>query len=311
MTRTLSNLAAVVGCLLCAGGHESPGAGPSGPAQAVSRPQPRRVFKVASVQMRSTRDLETNVRNAVEHLKNCSRKGVEVVVFPECALTGYYTDVIRASTEEQIEKVIRALADACKEYKIAAVMGSPTREGGKLYNSAVVVNSKGVVVERYHKIQLAEDWPVGGDRPSVFHLNGVPCSVIVCHDERYPELVRLPVLAGARVIFYTSHESGLRYESKVGPYRAQIQARAVENNVFIAQANAPANADSTGSHGHSRLLAPDGNILKEASIFNEDVLIGDFDLAQATARNALQSVARGPFADWYGQGVKQVKIIPD
>ena len=27
---------------------------------------------------------------------------------------------------------------------------------------------------------------------------GVPCAAIICHDKRYPELVRLPVLAGAR-----------------------------------------------------------------------------------------------------------------
>lgn len=98
-------------------------------------------------------------------------------------------------------------------------------------------------------------------------------------------------------------------KARSAPIAAQIQARAVENNVFIAQANAPANTDSTGSHGHSRLIAPDGNILKEASVFQEDVLVGEFDLSQATARNARQSVTRGPFSKWYEDGMKQVKII--
>lgn len=259
--------------------------------------------------MRSGRDLDGNIRKTIDYLKECAKKGVEVAVFPECSLTGYYADVIRTTTEEQIEKAIQAVAAACKEHKIGAVIGSPTRQKEKLFNSALIINSKGTILDRYHKIQLAEDWPVGGDHLSVFYLNGVPCSVIICHDERYPELVRLPVLAGARVIFYSSHESGIRYESKVGPYRAQIQARAVENNVFIAQANAPANTDTTGSHGHSRLLAPDGNISKEASVFKEEVLVGEFDLSQATARNALQSVTRGPFTKWYEEGVRQVKII--
>lgn len=299
MTRPISILAATLGCLLCAGGS----------AHADDNPQGKRVFKVASVQMRSSRDLEANIQKTIDHLKECSRKGVEVVVFPECSLTGYYTDVIRASTKEQIEKAIQTVADACKAHKIAAIIGCPTWQAKKLFNSAIIINSNGSIVERYHKIQLAEEWPVGGDHLCVFYLNGVPCSVIICHDERYPELVRLPVLAGARVIFYPSHESGIRYESKVGPYRAQIQARAVENNVFIAQSNAPANTDSTGSHGHSRLIAPDGNILKEASVFKEDVLVGEFDLSQATARNARQSVTRGPFTKWYEEGMKQVKII--
>jgi len=91
----------------------------------------------------------------------------------------------------------------------------------------------------------------------------------------------LPVLAGARVIFYVSHESGLREEQKINPYRAQIQARAVENTVFVVHANAPANPDLSGSHGQSRVMAPDGNILHEASIFQEDVLMATLHLRGA------------------------------
>lgn len=309
MARPSLILAAVLGCLLGARGLEPPGAVSTPPARADAKPQGKRVFKVASVQMRSSRDLETNIRKTIDHLKDCAKKGVEVAVFPECSLTGYYSDVIRASTEDQIEKAIQTVANACKEYKLGAIIGSPTRQAGKLFNSAIVINSKGAVIERYHKVQLAEEWPVGGDHLSVFYLNGVPCSVIICHDERYPELVRLPVLAGARVVFYLSHESGIRFESKIDPYRAQIQARAVENNVFIAQANAPANADTTGSHGQSRLIAPDGTILKEASVFKEDVLVGGFELSQATIRNARGSMTRGPLTRWYEDGVKQVRII--
>ena len=48
---------------------------------------------------------------------------------------------------------------------------------------------------------------------------------------------------------------------RAAPVRAQIQARAVENGVYIVHANAPANDDTTGSHGQSRVIAPDGNLL--------------------------------------------------
>jgi predicted amidohydrolase len=166
-----------------------------------------------------------------------------------------------------------------------------------------------MIAERYHKIQLAEPWPTPGDHLSVVRVEGVPCSIIICHDERYPELVRLPVLAGSRVVFYVSHESGVRQERKLGPYRAQIQARAVENSVYIVQANAPANEDLSGSHGQSRVIAPDGNIVQEASMFDEDVLITELDLARATGDNARRSLDRGPLADWWTEGVKRVRMI--
>ena len=121
--------------------------------------------------------------------------------------------------------------------------------------------------------------------------------------------MRLPVLAGAKVVFYISHESGLRNEDKINPYRAQIQARAVENTVFVVQANAPANDDLGGSHGHSRIIAPDGNILREASIFREDVLTETLDLRKATRGNALKSLDRGPLGDWWKDGVRRVRVI--
>jgi predicted amidohydrolase len=140
-------------------------------------------------------------------------------------------------------------------------------------------------------------------------VKGVPCSIIICHDERYPELVRLPVLAGARVVFYLSHESPITQEHKLAPYRAQIQARAAENSVFVVHANAPANADATGSHGQSRVIDPDGNLMHEASMFKEEILSADLELTRAHAGNARRSLSGAPLAGWWREGLKHVHQI--
>ena len=274
-----------------------------------SAAEPRPTLTIAAVQMRSSRDLQENVTAIASRIRTCASNGADVVVFPECALSGYFEDAIAQLTSEQLTRAEEALAHACREADVYAIVGSPWRAGGKVFNSALVIAPTGKVIERYHKIQLAEQWPEAGDHMSVFNVRGVPCSIIICHDERYPELVRLPVLAGAQVIFYISHESGLREEHKIGPYRAQIQARAVENTVYVVQANAPANKDTSGSHGHSRIIAPDGNIISEASIFGEDVLTAKLDVAKATRSNARNSIKRGPLRDWWEAGIKKVRII--
>jgi predicted amidohydrolase len=280
---------------------------PRAPAKEAS-PLPA-TLRVAAVQMRSTRDLDANIKHTRELLQQCAKDGVQVAVFPECSVSGYFDDVVVKLSAEQLAEFEKQIAAACKEFSIAAVVGMPWRDGDKLYNSAIVIDETGKVVERYHKIQLAEKWPSWGDHLSVFRLFGVPCSIIICHDERYPELVRLPVLAGARVVFYLSHESPLKQETKLNPYRAQIQARAVENGVFIVHANAPANTDATGSHGQSRLIMPDGNIMKEAGMFTEETLTATFELKLATAANAKRSLSHGPLAKWYADGVKSVRLI--
>lgn len=267
-------------------------------------------LSVAAVQMKSTRDLAANLVRIKQHLTTCAGRSVKVAVFPECAITGYFDDVARQTTSEELEAAERQVAEFCRELSIAAVIGTPYRTDDKLYNSAIVITSTGDILERYHKVQLAEAWPDPGDHLSVFELDGVACSIIICHDERYPELVRLPVLAGARVIFYLSHESGLKAEHKIAPYRAQIQARAVENGVFIVHANAPANEDLSGSHGHSRIIGPDGNLIgPEASIFGEDILTATLDMNEAGAGNARRSLSRGILRDWWQDGIDRVRMI--
>ena len=264
---------------------------------------------VAAVQMRSSKDLVDNTLRIKKFILDCASKGARVAVFPECALSGYFEDVITKLNAEQISGAEKQVCDACREAKIYAIVGMPYREGNKLYNSAAVISPEGKVIERYHKNQLAEKWPDGGDHLSVFRIDGVMCSIIICHDERYPELVRLPVLAGAQVIFYISHESGMTKEEKINPYRAQIQARAVENNVYVVHSNAPANQDLTGSHGQSRIIAPDGNIKQEATFFGEDVLIDQLDISKATRDNAKNSLLRSPLKDWSAEGVKRVRVV--
>jgi predicted amidohydrolase len=290
---------AFAGCLL--GCHLS--------LAAEAKPTP--TLTVAAVQMRSSRDLSNNVTQIKGFIREAASKGARVVAFPECALTGYFEDVVTNVTATKLAEAEATVADACREAGVYAVLGTPYREEEKLFNSAVVINPSGRVVARYHKIQLAERWPEAGEQMITFKVDEVPCSIIICHDERYPELVRLPVLAGAQVIFYVSHESGLDEERKINPYRAQIQARAVENTVYVVHANAPANPDKSGSHGHSRIIAPDGNILKESSVFDEEIITATLNVNRASRDNARKSLTRGPLRDWWREGLKRVKMVDE
>ena len=264
---------------------------------------------VAAVQMRSSRDLADNLTRIIRSVRDCAHRGARVVVFPECALTGYFDGgFMKHFTQEQLADAERQVAEACREHNVYAIMGMPYRDGTKLFNSAAVIGPAGQFIERYHKIH-SEPWSDPGDHLSVFKVDGISCSIIICHDERYPELVRLPVLAGARLIFYISNESGIREEKKIGPYRAQIQARAMENTVYVVQANAPANSDTTGSHGQSRIIAPDGNIVEEATMFDENVVTATLELSRASGGLARASANSGPLRDWWKEGVRRVRLV--
>jgi predicted amidohydrolase len=272
-------------------------------------PTPAKEIKMAAVQMRSTRNLDKNIAHTIELIERCARDGVRVVVFPECSVTGYFMDAATSATAEQLASAERQIADACRKYDVYSIIGMPWREKGKLFNSAIIISPEGRVIERYHKVQLAEPWPDPGDHLSVYRIDGVMCTTIVCHDERYPELVRLPVLVGAQVVFYISSESGIHAEHKIGPYRAQIQARAVENGVWVVHANTPANRDASGSHGQSRIINPNGTIVTEASVFGEDIVTATIDVSKANRGNAVKSARCEFLGPWWKDGMKLVRII--
>ncbi len=261
-------------------------------------------LKVATVQMRSSFDVGANKAKILRSLESLADQGVQVAVFPECALTGYSTDKSFRVAAEAVGEAEREIAAVCARRKIAAIVGTVYEAGGKVFNAALVVNSKGETVERYGKLQLAgEPWATPGNHMALFELEGVLSTVIICHDERYPEFVRLPAMAGARVVYYISHESGMRQEQKLAGYRAQMMARAVENQMYAVAANAPGNVeDNSGSHGQSRIVNREGNILREASIYGEDVLVETLPVEPGKLTRPLDGVT-GP---WWKQGLEQL-----
>jgi omega-amidase len=261
-------------------------------------------LKVATVQMRSSFDVAANKAKIVKSLEELAGQGVQVAVFPECALTGYSTDKGFRVAAEKVGEAEREIAAVCARRRIAAIVGTVYEAGGKVFNAALVVNSKGETVERYGKLQLAgEPWATPGNHMALFELEGVLSTVIICHDERYPEFVRLPAMAGARVVYYISHESGMRQEQKLAGYRAQMMARAVENQMYAVAANAPGNVeDNSGSHGQSRIINREGNVLREGSIYGEDVLVETLNVQPGKLTRPLEGVTGA----WWRQGLEQL-----
>jgi len=267
-------------------------------------------IKVAAVQLAVNNDLKKNTERICEHIQTLAKQGVRVALFPECATTGYFKDEIPKYTQEQLKKAEETIAHACAENDLYAIVGSPYFEEGVRYNMALVIDHQGRTIYRQAKIQLVggdKSWAQPGNKLSTFKIDDITCSLIICHDSRYPELVRLPVLKGSRLVFYLSWESDTKAEHKIDPYRAQVVARAVENGVYIVHANAPQVVSPwMGSHGQSRIVSPAGVLLQEAPIFEEAVLIEELDMNQAHAGNALNSLRAEFLKDFWQAGMVKI-----
>ncbi|MDE3001066.1 MAG: carbon-nitrogen hydrolase family protein [Gemmatimonadota bacterium] len=275
---------------------------------------PRRWLRVAAVQMHADDNVERNVRNIVDRLNTGARERVDVAAFHEGVLFGYCDrpDFWSNLDRSRIENAERQIVRACRENGIAAVVGSTHQDNGNRYNSLLVVDRDGTVRGRYGKIHLAgEQWFEPSQHLPIYSLCGVPCCFLICHDIRYPELVRLPAAAGAKVCFFCSCESSVTNEHKLSAYRAMPISRATENGIYVVMANAPADRtdiDRAGSsHGESKIIHPDGNVIVEAGMFSDEIVIRRLDLHEASRNIAMRAVNDVTcISGWMKEGVSFV-----
>ena len=239
-----------------------------------------------------------NVRWMAGQIHAAAREGVDAVLFPECAVTGYNVESSAWSWSE-VAGGLKTLAQAARAARCHVLVGSPTRHKGRWFNSLLVFDRRGAEVFRYSKIHLtARDAQVfsPGNAVAFFRVAGVPATAIICHERRYPELVRLPVMLGAQIVFHPNAGLDPLTVSKAKRKgRDGIAVRAFENQIFYVFANSVGpQGNGLWSAGDSKIVAPDSTVLALANNRDEMVIRAELDLSSARrtyAREALQQPA--------------------
>jgi predicted amidohydrolase len=253
---------------------------------------------VAVAQMKFHATIGENVSWITHVIHSSAKTGADVILFPECAVTGYNCDFAKVSPTE-IGKALQAVASAARAARCYVLIGCPTFKGGKRFNSLVVFDRRGRTIFCYSKIHLtARDrrFFAPGNALAFFHVGGVPCTAIICHERRYPELVRLPVMLGAQIVFHPNAGLDPLPTSKSKRHgRDGIAIRAFENEVYYVFANSVGpQGGGLWSAGDSKIVAPNSQVLALANNRDEVVVQANLDLMLARrtyAREALQHPA--------------------
>lgn len=199
-------------------------------------------WTVAGVQMDCVLGQVARNRDAVlARLRRAAERGARLVVFPECALTGYGFDS-RAQALEVAEPLpgpsTDALAKECAKLGVWAAFGLlESAPGGKLFNACALVGPGGLAAS-YRKLHLpclgADRFTDPGDRPFAVHdLGGLKVGMNICFDGSFPESSRVLTLLGADLIVLpTNWTTNSRKMAEV-----VSAARAWENHVYYLAVN--------------------------------------------------------------------------
>jgi predicted amidohydrolase len=258
-----------------------------------------RTIKAAAVQMKFRPTIDENVRRIIEAIGSAAAAGADVILFPECAVTGYRR-AFRGLEPGAVRRGCAQIAGAARAARCNVLVGSPTFRDGAWFNSLLVFDRRGRETFRYSKIHLTESdarFFERGNLPAFFRVAGAAATAIVCHERRYPELVRLPVMLGAQIVFHSN--AGLdRLSISRAKRRGRdgIDVRAFENQVYYVFANSVGpQGNGLWSAGDSKIVGPDLRLLALANNRDEMIIHAELDLAAAGRRYAREALRHPAF----------------
>lgn len=231
-------------------------------------------MKFGVAQIALANDINLNIDRMDSYISEAARAKTDILCFPECSLTGYKRDFHEIDWDE-ILKALDTLQETATEKRITLIIGAPYSQSDKLYNAALVISIDNQL--KYFKNNLTDfdkQYFANGRDILIFEVKEIKCGVIVCRDQNYPLLARKYARRGAKVLFLPSAHYYLPGQAhyKLDKNRALPIARAVENNIFVAKANAVGAQGDYVSLGHSMIVSPEGLIICEADETNGGIL---------------------------------------
>ena len=205
-------------------------------------------------------DVAHNTRKVIDTIRRVDvAGGTKLVVFPETTLSGFPTRDNVADVAQTLDgPALSAVRDAARQKGVAVAVGLAERDGGRFYNSTVLVDDQGDLVLRYRKTHLwASDVGVftPGDRFVTCPWNGLTVGLLICYDIEFPETARAIGALDADLLIVTNGNM-----DPFGPvHRRAIAARAMENQMFALMVNRCGSGDDDLTFaGQSALVDPFG-----------------------------------------------------
>lgn len=224
----------------------------------------------------------------------------DFVLFPELITTQLlsFEKIKDLSPEDGIRQLdkytddyINLFSNLSLSYNINIIAGTHLQiEGENLYNISYLFKRDGTF-EKQYKVHITSNeakwWGVKpGNEFQVFNTDCGKVAINICYDVEFPEAARIAASKGAKIVFVP-----FSTDERHGYLRVKLcsQARAIENQIFVATAGTIGNIPSvenmdinyaqSGIYTPSDFNFPPEAIAGECSPNLETVVIADLDLA--------------------------------
>jgi len=228
---------------------------------------------------------KANLERMLLWLEHQDVDGANLVVFPECMLSGYCfasLEEARPHAESIPGPATDAITQVCKSKKMHVVFGLlELGPQDSVYNSCVLVGPTGVI-STYRKVHLPylgvdRFTTQGENRYRATNADSMRIGMHICYDGSFPESSRCLALDGADLLVLpTNWPPGADTFAKYLP-----NARALENNVYFMSVNRVGMERGFRFIGQSRICDPNGLPIADAPHEMECIITAEIDYARA------------------------------
>lgn len=275
----------------------------------------QKIVRVAAAQFEHVSgNKPVNLAKIERMVAEASELGVEVLIFPECCVTGYW--FLRNLTHDQLVSLAEyvpsgptslRLLELSRKYGMSIGAGLVEISlDGQLFNTYVVAMPDGQVVSHRKLHCFVNPAMSSGQSVTVFETpHGFKAGLLICYDNNLVENVRLTALAGAEVIFaphqtggcaskdpnimglvdpalwHNRHhnapaiESEFRGDKGRGWLLRWLPSRAHDNGVFYIFSNGVGMDDNEVRTGNAMIIDTYGRILNETCVARDALVIAD------------------------------------
>ncbi len=200
-------------------------------------------------------------------------RGADLVVSSELMITGYPPEdlILRPAFLESVETEVKSLAQDTADGGPALVLGAPWRDGGKVYNAALLLDGGEVAAVRYK-----HDLPnygvfdekrlfAAGPLPGPVDFRGVRLGLMVCEDMWTPDVCECLQETGAEILITIN---GSPFEDDKHDVRLNFAiARARECKLPIAYVNQVGGQDELVFDGGSFVINADYSLAAQLPLW--------------------------------------------
>lgn len=205
-------------------------------------------------------DVPSNMSSAFESLQQLGVLSVDLAVLPEMWSCGFDNQRLFEHARET-PAILDRLSQVASEYRMMIAGSLPEASGEDMFNTLYLIDGSGSLAGFYRKIHLfsltdEDRFFAAGETAVVCRTSLGPIGLMTCYDLRFPELCRSLTLKGARVIVVPAQWP----EVRIHHWDVLLQARAIENQVFVVAANRCGKDNGLVYGGHSQIVSPTGHV---------------------------------------------------